>query len=570
MSLLSDCVLSEQQNYIINECLKKKKACISMNMGDGKTLTSLETIIRIQKSLGDNCPPALIVAGKTLITTFTDEIKKFYAPDSLKYETIVTKIDKNYVPKPDTKIIITTPSMLAKCYTECHIDQMFVGKEFVNVSAYTNLKTEKIIYGRPTRPYLEYAAKKGLDYFYGTKFSVLIVDEIQKYTKITTMRAQALAAVCSDYRFMLSGTVFDEPTIDRILGYYLILGHDFFPRNIPDAQEFVKRHTFKGTSETCIEFQNEHTNDSSETKLGITINKYVIEHELTYEEQLIYVSMKNVLKILQDYIKRSKNKNDSDSVRKFNSYILTMITYIRQSIVCPLVPLAGVALNILDIHNKSDLSVILNDQLKKLNLNEWLDDESSIISTRIKKVVEVVEKHKNEKIVLFTCFKTSLDTIEYIIENTKSLEGIKIFKINSQMNVTKRDAVIKNFMSYDIKEGPCIFLLTYELGAEGLNLQCASTLLIVDFWWNVGKTNQAMSRIVRQGQKANVSIYFFTSNTGIEKSLFEKQQDKLLIIDEIKNGPMKSSIGTIKMNEILKLIEKNENINLLNKLHLKK
>jgi SNF2 family DNA or RNA helicase len=78
-----------------------------------------------------------------------------------------------------------------------------------------------------------------------------------------------------------------------------------------------------------------------------------------------------------------------------------------------------------------------------------------------------------------------------------------------------------------------ILLLTYQVGANGLNLQCSNTVLLLDFWWNTGKINQAIARVLRYGQEAKkINIYYFTSNTGIEKILFDKQQAKLIVAKE--------------------------------------
>ena len=55
-----------------------------------------------------------------------------------------------------------------------------------------------------------------------------------------------------------------------------------------------------------------------------------------------------------------------------------------------------------------------------------------------------------------------------------------------------------------------ILLLTFGIGANGLNLQCADTVLIADFWWNADKTRQAIARILRYGQEATcINIYYY-------------------------------------------------------------
>ena len=109
-----------------------------------------------------------------------------------------------------------------------------------------------------------------------------------------------------------------------------------------------------------------------------------------------------------------------------------------------------------------------------------------------------------------------------------------------------------------------ILLITYQLGAEGLNLQFASTILLTDFWWNASKTQQAIGRIFRYGQIADeINVYFFTSNTGIEKILFQKQKAKLDILAELKVGTIQTKIPMVKMDDIINIIELSDNEKLL-------
>jgi len=84
-----------------------------------------------------------------------------------------------------------------------------------------------------------------------------------------------------------------------------------------------------------------------------------------------------------------------------------------------------------------------------------------------------------------------------------------------------------------------------------------------------GRSNQAIARILRYGQKSPVvNIYFFTSNTGIEKGLFFKHEDKLSVLDELLVGPKISKIRSMKTAEIIKiLINSNENKELLKKIN---
>ena len=155
---------------------------------------------------------------------------------------------------------------------------------------------------------------------------------------------------------------------------------------------------------------------------------------------------------------------------------------------------------------------------------------------------------------MFSCFCTSLDLIQYYIEKESKIDT---YRLKSALNIKQRGALVDNFRQ---SENNSIMITSYELGSDGLNLQCANVVIIVDYWWNSSKTQQSISRVLRNGQSnKEVDIYFFTSNTGIEKCLFEKQEDKNLLLEQIKNGDITHTVKKLSMDSILKLIDSNEN-----------
>ena len=203
------------------------------------------------------------------------------------------------------------------------------------------------------------------------------------------------------------------------------------------------------------------------------------------------------------------------------------------------------------------MSKILLKNIENLNLNDWLNDPESVKSTRIKKIIDIVQKHQSEKVVVFTCFRTSLDTIKHFMPSDRP-----VFTLTSSNSIKVRGKIIENFK--ESVNG--ILLLTYELGAEGLNLQFACTVLLADVWWNDGKTQQAIGRLFRLGQLSKVvNVYLFTSNTGVENVVFKKHDEKLILLKELETGPIKSKVKKIDLKDIIKMINMEDNTNLLKK-----
>lgn len=529
--------LTEQQIDVYQECIEKKSGALCLNLGAGKTLTSLVIALNLSKN-----KPILVVCSKTLLSSWKTEIHKFFGPDFpyITFHSSEIKME-NYILNQETKIILTTPEVLTKFYKLENIGNKFV--QFI----IEGFGESYSLYNKPTKPFIEIG-----NFLYTIEFGCLIVDEAQNYTNIESTRCRAIGSICSKFRWVTSGTLFDEPKVSKILGYYIMINHPTFPRTLPKTEILVKSTKFKGTKETMvIREQNNFVKPK--------INEYIIENELTEDEEKVYLSMKQILKVFNERLKKYRAQNNTEMARKFSSYLLAIIIYLRQTIVCPLLPISNIVLDISDFQNKSDLSKSLFKEINKYDLKKYFKDINSIYSSRIKNVIKVVNERKEENIIIFTNFRTCVDVIKHFIPTNR-----KVLTIESKNTIEQRGNIIKDF-----GEGKGnVLLLTYVIGSEGLNLQMSNTVLLVDSYWNDGKTKQSIGRILRFGQKAKeVNIYYFTSNTAIEKIIFERQNEKLELLEEMKNGQMTGKVSKIKTADVIKMVTCEENKKLINKIN---
>lgn len=543
--------LNAYQKDILEECHKKKNGGLALPMGSGKTLLSLVLGLRLTEG-GNVKRPILVVVAKTLLMNWKDEIEKFFGsdlkycvlhPDFIKGKSTSDKIESWKIPD-DVRVVLTTSNIITKYYTVENIESKFVETVIMNRGTFN--QHEIINYRVPNAPYSGTIIGPGI--LYSMKWGCLIVDEIQKFTNATTKQCRGLAAICANYRWGLSGTMFDEPKIERILGYHLIINHPTFPRTLPDAQRLLYSYEFKGVKDTIVQRKN---NDAFQPPV---LKEVIINHELGEEEKKVYLCMRDTVKKLNDEVRRYQIIQDTVNVRRFSSYILAMITYLRQSIVSPLLPIANVALDVSSYEDKSILSDMLLGVIQKLDIDTWLNDESSVLSSRIQEVLRVLKEHEGERVVVFTSFRTCLDMIQAQLE--KTTKERQVFALTATMTTKTRGKTLEAFN--ESENG--VLLMTYDLGAEGLNIQSSHTVLLVDLWWNAAKTQQAICRVFRFGQESPVvNAYYFTSNTGIEKALLDKHSDKLNVLEEIKSGPLKSTVKNINIKDILKILNVEEN-----------
>jgi len=543
--------LNVSQKAVIQECVHKKSGGLSLVMGYGKTRISivLGLYFKYKKGLGN---PILVIAEKTLISSWNSELKNVFG------NTLSLLIFHNEYINTDTAtfgnadVILTTPEVMRKYYKKFNLENNLITK-VESEHGFGNrgqLHPVKNVYNIPRDPFLN-DVNLGGGLLFSTKFAMYIIDEVQNYTKIETLQTQAMLCVSSNYRWLLSGTIINEPTISRMLGYYTLLQWPDAPRDLPEMSLWVSRRNYPGFETTLVIRNN---NDSFKEPI---IREHLLSHTLSEPEAKVYISMKDVLKQIQTTIQRMHFAGNQDGIRLFNAYRMAMITYLRQSLVVPLLPISNVALEYSDHTERSGLCKIVNDTILGLGIEEYLNDPSSLRSSRIDKVIETLNTCSNKRVVVFGCFRTSVDVLMYFLKKETTRP---IFSIEPGMSSTRRGVEIDSFGKSDSG----ILLLTYELGAEGINLQCADTVFITDYWWNNSKTKQAVSRVNRMGQLSpEINVYYFTSNTGIEKALLDKQEDKLRIISELGIGPMKSKVKRIDMNQVIRLILSNDNITVL-------
>lgn len=74
-----------------------------------------------------------------------------------------------------------------------------------------------------------------------------------------------------------------------------------------------------------------------------------------------------------------------------------------------------------------------------------------------------------------------------IVSKLCEIEGWKALQFTGLMNADKRARVIQDFESDPETR---IMVTSFTCGGTGLNLSCASRVLLVDLWWNMALEDQ--------------------------------------------------------------------------------
>lgn len=168
-------------------------------------------------------------------------------------------------------------------------------------------------------------------------------------------------------------------------------------------------------------------------------------------------------------------------------------------------------------------------------------------SSKLEQCMEVVQDAVNSghKILIFSGYTSMFE----IMEKELKQRDINYFKLTGSTKVDERIELVDKF-----NENPEIkvFLISLKAGGTGLNLTGADIVIHYDPWWNLSTENQATDRAYRIGQKNNVQVYKLITKNSIEEKIYELQQKKAELVDNMLSTKT-SFINKLSKEEIMNL-----------------
>lgn len=138
------------------------------------------------------------------------------------------------------------------------------------------------------------------------------------------------------------------------------------------------------------------------------------------------------------------------------------------------------------------------------------------IPGKLREVVRLVSSiPTNEKIVIFSQWLHVLSVLEDCLDNTVRYDG--------RMSYEAKNVALETFANDDRMR---ILLISLKAGNAGINLSCASRVIMVDPWWNPGVEKQAEDRVYRIGQVRPVFVYYLIMHNSIEQQIFDMKEQK--------------------------------------------
>ena len=161
---------------------------------------------------------------------------------------------------------------------------------------------------------------------------------------------------------------------------------------------------------------------------------------------------------------------------------------------------------------------------------------------------EILEDPK-AKVVIFSQWKR----MHKIVADRIQRKGWDYVLFHGSVPGSKRKDLVDRFK----KDPDCRLFLSTDAGGVGLNLQNASTVVILDQPWNPAVLEQRIGRVHRMGQKRPVRVVHFIAEGTIEHGMLDLLSfKKSMFTGVLDGGKEEVFLGGSKLKQFMETIEK--------------
>ncbi len=348
---------------------------------------------------------------------------------------------------------------------------------------------------------------------------IIILDEAQRIKNWKTRRAQCVKRLQSEYAIVLTGT----PLENRLEELHSIV-------------EFVDRYRLG----PLFRFLSNHQKVDD-------VGKVVGYHNLsqigkTLEPILIRRTKDEVLQELPERVDQQHFVPMTDE--QWNHHAENQLIVAR-------IVHKWRRLGFLTEKDQRRLMIALQNMRMSCNSTFLLDKNSDhgIKADEFLVLLQELLEEPETKIVVFSQW---LGTHQVIIDRLDPLKLDYIF-YHGGVPGPKRKDLIQRFRD----DPTCRIFLSTDAGGVGLNLQCASVVVVMDQPWNPAVLEQRIGRVHRLGQKRNVRVVHYIAQGTIEHGMLEVLKfKKSMFAGVLDGGEDQVFLGESKLNKFMETVEK--------------
>jgi SNF2 family DNA or RNA helicase len=115
------------------------------------------------------------------------------------------------------------------------------------------------------------------------------------------------------------------------------------------------------------------------------------------------------------------------------------------------------------------------------------------------------------------------------------------------LSEAERDAAVSHF---ETGQGPRALFISLKAGGVGLNLQAASTVVLLDRWWNPAIEQQAIQRAHRFGRSRPLHVFRFLVVRSIEERIARILAEKQVLFEQYVEDAESADVEPFSRHEL--------------------
>lgn len=342
--------------------------------------------------------------------------------------------------------------------------------------------------------------RRDAEHYRSTQFETVVLDEAQHIKNRETQNAQAVKAIQSRHRLVLTGTPLENSVLDLWSIFDFLM-----PGYLGSAKDFKERYEVPITHEKRGAVQERLTRRLKPFMLRRL--KREVARDLPEKIELIsYCEMTEAQAgLYREMLEASRaeitHAVGANGVSQSRILVLTALLRLRQ--------------------------ICCDPRLLRLEADSP-DGETKCAagSGKLELFNELIEQiiDGGHRVLVFSQFTSMLSLLKDQLER----DGIEYCWLDG--STRDRGSVVQRFQS---DERFPVFLISLKAGGVGLNLTAADTVIHFDPWWNPAVEAQATDRAHRIGQTQVVTSYKLITRGTVEEKILKLQQRKRAMFDKM-------------------------------------
>ena len=185
-------------------------------------------------------------------------------------------------------------------------------------------------------------------------------------------------------------------------------------------------------------------------------------------------------------------------------------------------------------------AIVFSQYTSMIDIVEWKLSQLKVAHVKLMGYMSLAQRH-----AALSAFKVRARVFSFA-ETFRSLRIVLLIFLSSHPFIGITSVY---YLAVQTRPEVKVVLMSIKAGGEGLNLQEASHVFVLEPWWNPQVEHQAIQRAHRIGQRRAVTAVRYIVKDSIEERMLELQNKKQLVFDGAVDGSA-ASLSSLTVDDL--------------------